>query len=950
MYQVKIKKLPNLPQARHGGNYLNYYQMAPSFTSKDLSDPGLEYVKNLNGVDRELANVEAERGEEVMFPGPGGMMNKYGIGGQRHSAGGTPLNLPVGAFIFSDFHGKDFKLGGNKKTKVTDKGILDYFGLPERKGGYTFADISKKYDVNKDIAMLMDPTEVKDKMTINTLEANIKNKTKKLGALAIAQESKKGEAAPKMAMPFVTALNMSPEDFDIPKIPLEEIPFYQNFMNAAQQMDQEQAMQAQESAGQSEDEMMQQYSQDMAMAQQRMGGSSFPNPYYPGRVPEEMPEAMLGYQVFRDGGETGLGRFVYKAQKGTEKFDFDNIVGRDYSKRRGVYIYTDVNGNEYESTQADLAIADEENPFTTNRSTGKTAETTVKSTPKYDIPKDAVVLERKKGESDEDWAKRKQEAFDKSPTNVYIKSEDSYYKVGSRSKGYGTEYKGSEDELKKIFNGNKDLAAMYQKVEETFKDPKVRAEYVKYVRDAVKNDENLGALAKGSFKTKVLNGTITDDQIIQAFLDHNKRNIGFAAHGRKVADTKQKADLGYTNSDLDKWSKEMGLDIKKDNVLLEQLSYIGYRDFINNRDKIADADVKSKLAGFNVSQFGKNDEITALGQGQVSDADEYYTNTTAGQVAGYDPGKELYDEQLKAQEEVQKVPAGDLGTPAQRPPAQPWLQNLMGTSAALLQDVNRYMPIRTQVPYIAQVDPQFISPIYRNQQLNSLVRSMTEGMAPYMGNQTASSRQSALFGDAAEKILQGTAAVEEFNAGQTDKSNQFNAQSRMQGAQAQAASDAEYATNVIGSKAIEDKNKQLKMTNIFRNAIATIDNMMKTDAINYVYGDQFMIDPMSGGKIVQTSGKSPNGQLDQTETNTILAAYKNAINNPDYAGLDPEDVKDLVIAQYNKNAYGSSANRRKQTLANSIMSGYMSPVGGQNPMMDQLSAYAYGMNPYGQQQ
>ena len=949
MYQVKIKKLPNLPQARHGGNYLNYYQMAPSFTSKDLSDPGLEYVKNLNGVDRDLANVEAELGEEVMFPGPGGMMTKYGIGGQRHSAGGTPLNLPVGAFIFSDFHGKDFKLGGNKKTKVTDKGILDYFGLPERKGGYTFADISKKYDINKDIAMLMDPTEVKDKMTINTLEANIKNKTKKLGALAIAQESKKGEAAPKMAMPFVTALNMKPEDFDIPKIPLEEMPFYQNFMNAAQQMDQEQAMQAQESAGQSEDEMMQQYSQDMAMAQQRMGGSSFPNPYYPGRVPEEMPEAMLGYQVFRDGGETGLGRFVYKAQKGKTPFDFDNIVGRDYSKRRGVYIYTDVNGNEYESTQADLAIADEENPFTTNRSTGKTAETTVKSTPKYDIPKDAVVLERKKGESDEDWAKRKQEAFDKSPANVYIKSEDSYYKVGSRSKGYGIEYKGSEDELKKIFNGNKDLAAMYQKVEETFKDPKVRAEYVKYVRDAVKNDENLGALAKGSFKTKVLNGTITDDQIIQAFLDHNKRNIGFAAHGRKVADTKQKADLGYTNSDLDKWSKEMGLDIKKDNVLLEQLSYIGYRDFINNRDKIADADVKSKLAGFNVSQFGKNDEITALGEGQVSDADEYYTNTTAGQVAGYDPGKELYDEQLKAQQEAEKVPAGDFGTPGQRPPAQPWLQNLMGTSAALLQDVNRYMPIRTQVPYVAQVDPQFISPIYRSQQANATARGMMEGMAPYMGDQLASSRQSQLFGEVADKAAQAAASVEEFNAGQTDKSNQFNAQSRMQGAQAQAASDAEYATNVIGSKAIYDKNNQLKMTNILRNSIATIDNMMKTDAINYVYGDQFMIDPMSGGKIVQTSGKSPNGQLDQTEVNTILAAYKNAINNPDYSGLDPEDVKDLVIAQYNKNAYGSSANRRKQTLANSIMSGYMSPVGGQNPMMDQLSAYASGMNPYGQQ-
>lgn len=270
----------------------------------------------------------------------------------------------------------------------------------------------------------------------------------------------------------------------------------------------------------------------------------------------------------------------------------------------------------------------------------------------------------------------------------------------------------------------------------------------------------------------------------------------------------------------------------------------------------------------------------------------------------------------------------------------------MGTSAALLQDVNRYMPIRTQVPYVAQVDPQFISPIYRSQQANATARSMMEGMAPYMGNQVASSRQSQLFGEVADKAAQAATAVEEFNAGQTDKSNQFNAQAQMQGAQAQAASDAEYNTNVIGSKAIVDKNKQLKMTNIFKNAIATIDNMMKTDAINYVYGDQFMIDPISGGKIIQISGKSPNGEPNANDANMILAAYKKAIDSPEYAGLDPEDVKDLVIANYNKNAYGSAADRRKNTLASSIMSGYMSPVNAQNPMMDQLSAYANGMNPY----
>ena len=977
MYQVKIKKLPNLPKARHGGNYLNYYQMAPSFTSDSLSDPNLSYSKTLGPVDRDLANVEVERKEKILMNGGdalGGMLTMYTAGGKRHAEGGTPLNLPEGAFVFSDFHGKDFRLGGNTKTKEMDKGILAYFGLPDRKGGYTFADIAAKYDINKDVANLMDPTEIKDKMTMDTLMLNIKNKTKKLGALAIAQESKKGEAAPKMAMPFITAMNMAPEDFDIPKISIDEMPFYQNVMKGAQEMDQQKAMMQQQQEaqaagmdmqdqGQPQGQMSapdqggieQQYAQDMGQYMQRMGGSSFPNPYYPGRIPEEMPQAMLGYQVFKEGGETGLDRFLFMAKKGIEDFDPDNIVNRTYNRRKGVYIYTDANGNKFETTQPDLAVTDiPVIPPGGNPVRNQTTQTTQTTEPVYDVPKNAVVIERKKDESAEDWAKRRQEAYDKAidKGRVYIKSEDKYYRVGNRSKGYGVEYKGSEEDLKKVFNGNKDLASMYQKLEETFKDPKVRAEYIKYVREAVKNDENLGALAKGDFKTKVLNGTITDDQIIQAFLDHNKRNIGFAAHGKKVADTNQKADLdNYTNSDLDKWSKEMGLGIKKDNVLLEQLSYIGYRDFINNRDKIADADVKSKLAGFNVSQFGKNDEITANGKGQVSDADQYYTNTTAGQVAGYDPGTELYEEELKARKEAEMVPPGEMGEIANRPPTQPWLQNVMGVGMALTQDVNRYMPIRTTVPYIGQVDPQFISPIYQTQAATSAARSMMDGMETYMGDRIASSRQSDLYGQVAEKAMAAAAGVEQFNAGETLKAGVTNLGTRLQAAQAQAAADNEYYTNVVGSKAIYDKNKQLKDLNIFTNIAATLDNLARTDATNYAFASEFNINGMNPfNPIQQIRGKSPDGAANANAGATLVAAYQNALKNPDYAGLDPEDIKDLVIAEYNKNNYSNAANNRKKTLANSIMSAYASPVAANNPMMNSLSAYTQGMNPYGNQE
>ena len=1354
MYKVKIKKLPNLPQARRGGSYLNYYQMAPSFTSGSLSNPELDYSQKLGPVDRDVANVEVEKNEKILMPGGdalGGMLTMYTAGGKRHAEGGTPLNLPEGAFVFSDFHGKDFRLGGNTKTKVMDRGILAYFGLPDRKGGYTFADIAAKYDINKDVANLMDPTEVKDKMTMDTLMYNIKNKTKKLGALAIAQESKKGEGAPKMAMPFIASMNMDPKDFDIPKISVDEMPFYQNIMKGAQQMDQQKAMMQQQQEAQAsgmgmedlaqgapqgqmqapeQGGMEEQYAQDMGQYMQRMGGSSFPNPYYPGRIPEEMPQAMLGYQVFRNGGslskftkntnnpylkkaalgmamgddpcppdhfwdenqkrcipfgegvpsreqffdqngpynewqdelnynrqiedykdwlnkktqeewknnykgpddynspewkqfqdevnkkyprpkskhnpngtepgyfnpefelkqdyfpqdqewderskylydnlfdigtddyrydriqknmyreqhpETpiprheddpelykkfiqeniktikptpsqlrqqhyddwcpcmkkeeifvegkpvmkdvcvpceempkamlgyqvfsrggGLNRFIRRqeggpammppeamaqqappqggggggqmeqiaaqvqqalqqgaqpeevaaallekgippqaiaqifvsigmpeeqvmsmisqvtqqmpaeasdmeamaqygmqifakggsagkldrfisyAKKGLDEFDPESIVNRSYNRRKGVYIYTDANGNKYETTQPDLAVAGMPERSNTG-SGGSNSVPPTQTTPTYDIPKDAVVIERKKDESAEDWAKRKQEAYDKAVDKgrVYIKSEDKYYRVGNRKKGYG-EYKGPAEELKKVFNDNKDLAAMYQKLEETFKDPKIQAEYVKRVREAVKNDENLGSKAKGDFKTKILNGTITDAQIVQAFLDHNKRNIGFAAHKRNVADTPQKElSLEYTSEDLDKWSKEMGLPITRANVMLEQLAYIGYRDLITNRDNIADAEVKSKLAPFEISQFGKADEITAMGEGKVSDSDEYYMNTTAGQVASINPGTELYDEELKAKKESEIVPPGEIGAIAKRPPAKPWLQNIIGTGMALTQDVNRYMPIRTTVPYIGQVDPQFISPVYQSQVATSMGRGMMEGMAPYLGDQVASSRQSQLYGEIADKAAQAAAAVEQANAGEATKTNATNLGVRLQGAQAQAAADSEYNTNVIGSKAIFDKNLQLKNVNIYANTVATLDNMARTDATNYVFGDEFNINGMNPfNPIQQIRGKSPNGQVSGDPGGSLMAAYQAALKNPDFAGMDKEDIKDLVIAEYNKSVYANTAANRKKTLANSIMGAYMSPVAANNPMMSALSAYTQGMNPY----
>lgn len=149
-----------------------------------------EATQRLKPVPREEANIEAERDETALgdFDGDGMLEHKV-IGGERHSNGGTPLNVPKGTFIFSD----------TAKMKIKDKSILKYFGVGPKKGGYTPAEIAKRFDLNKYKAMLESP--LTNNMEKNTAKLMLDEYQKKLGYLSLVQESKKGfpQGMPKVA-------------------------------------------------------------------------------------------------------------------------------------------------------------------------------------------------------------------------------------------------------------------------------------------------------------------------------------------------------------------------------------------------------------------------------------------------------------------------------------------------------------------------------------------------------------------------------------------------------------------------------------------------------------------------------------------------------------------------------------------------------------------------------
>jgi hypothetical protein len=202
-YKVKITRLP---QARTG------YQVQGALAN-DISDfsgngsslgkPNQQVRKSMGGVPRDEANLEAEGGETLVGDIDGSTFPSFfNIKGPRHSSGGVPMSLPDDTFIFSD----------TKAMKIIDPQILKMFGKSPKKGGYTPAELSKVYDINKYRKLLQDPDS--SKVEQKTAEMMIKNYVIKLGALAIAQESKKGfpQGIPVIAKPYMEANNIKEED------------------------------------------------------------------------------------------------------------------------------------------------------------------------------------------------------------------------------------------------------------------------------------------------------------------------------------------------------------------------------------------------------------------------------------------------------------------------------------------------------------------------------------------------------------------------------------------------------------------------------------------------------------------------------------------------------------------------------------------------------------------
>lgn len=246
-YRVKVVKEPEIykvrvtdvPKAKTGyqvdGSLANDVSAFGGGNLK-LGQSSAVARKTITKVPREEANLEAEGGETVLTFDPSGYPLFYEIKGPRHSQNGVPLNLPDDSFIFSD----------TRSMKISDPNILEMFGKKAKKGGYTPAELSKQYlNINKHREILQDKDS--DKIEIKTAQLMIKKSLFKLGALALAQESKKGfpQGIPVVAKTYMEEAGISEQDI-LPNAEQPQEGMQQQIPQEGQQpMPQEQMMQGQ---------------------------------------------------------------------------------------------------------------------------------------------------------------------------------------------------------------------------------------------------------------------------------------------------------------------------------------------------------------------------------------------------------------------------------------------------------------------------------------------------------------------------------------------------------------------------------------------------------------------------------------------------------------------------------------------------------------------------------
>lgn len=869
------------------GNKQFNYPVYPAQFAKPL----LGVKKTIQPVDREDANLEAEKGEHVIMDADNtGMPTNFKIAGKRHSEGGTPLNLPPESFIFSR----------DKKMKIKDPLILKQFGMGGTGSGYTPAEIAKKYDVNEFRKVLADPNS--DKMQKKTAELMISNYMEKLAKLALVQESIKGfpQGIPSIALPYMQANNFNPADiFSVQGDEAEPDQEQARYgMNVIPEMYRDKLMQFGGGAGIS--------SYDKAIPMFPIGGigPTTPESVGIGDQPKKVEQVPEGFQHLKTEGSREYyqvkGKTIDPAKPNTtqtsdpnsyfetmkkqvmEGVSPDDLVSKGYitkdnaSKLSPFYkqktVYVDKPQNAVPAAPATNPA--NYNPATSRVSTFQQVHTN--NDPNfhtYKIPNlngqdnksEVRYFHPKTGqELDMDLMAKNKGNIDASVYTDSNRTLDYYRNVSNRGTGNSTMLPNNPNSNTVVTatpatNGTTKINASQGFKFGGEQDPEnnkgqIHIQYLPNKKEGGESNFQLPKLAGGGPP----DGTPTYDAGERAVL---KKIFPNAVLPEDIVESKQqKSGVGYGRFDKKQADKNWawyGKPIDWENKEEVNNAQNAYNKRLYDKIMAAkhDPDFANKVVkriGFDPDSSGPNKLDSLAGK---------YTETRVD--LDVPPPEKVADAVAAAPTErgAPPIKPNALKVPQQQEdPAKVWLQDIVKTAGAFgdRYRINKYLPWQATFNPVT-VDPTFYDPTRELAANSEQANIASTAVGMFSGPQALNSRLTEIQGQGAKNAAD---ILGRYNNENVTVANQF------EGINANILNNAneikgQQATNLYDKTTIAnqqfDNSKAMARQNLRQSFISAITNRAQTQALNSMY-PQYQVDPSSGGLVHFTKGKklSPN--------------------------------------------------------------------------------------------
>ena len=884
MRKVRIKKLP---QAKAGGMSNGYTNTVPEQTGnfggvdvREYNVPDISTRRTLGPVNREEATIEAEKGEVAYGDINGDNFTEtYVIGGKRHAAGGTPLNLPPGTFIFSDF----------RDMMIKDPRILAMFGKTDNKGkskkGYTPAALAKMYDINKYREIL--DNKDSDKRDKNTAELMIIEYQDKLGALAIAQESLKDfeQGIPEVARPYMEKRGLSDEDI----LP-EGHPALQQL---AQQQGQQQVSQGQDMIEQEQMPPMARFGgglNEMPMVRlnrAQYGGGL--NPMVMAKLNRFIPQSQMGGGL-NEMPRVQLNRFMPQAQDGgsanfTPHMMYDDQGGQYPADSYQRHLEMQEMGYGHEQYQKGGSLPKYQ----------KKGEVTYKTYVEEDLPEGTIIKDYYSPfTAVGDYVRLGDGTIRKVKTKGVEQTQNT-----QTSQGTIDDYMKTPEGAATVERANAIIQAGIDN--QTIKDLgkgkiSILGNFSPTFEERTILSRALNGSGKkfGTDKFQVVNQSRTEGysntsgpikgsgSFVGGFTpeDYEKRFMFelMTGSGASDADAFGRIDEIYADPKRKAQARKM---------YLQTLGIEGVKD-LSDEELLSEDYYKNNYAEVTKGiekHLGESGYRPVIGNEQLAGF-EHFDALGIKQPLGYEGEDPVIEKDLDPNRpDFPQKPKG---------PAPWWLQDEVNIAGNIIDRsrINKYLPWAPGID-LEEADPTFVDPTGAVNAQNAAGNASLQALSQFTGPQAASARAMGIQGQMANQAAQ---TVNNYDTQNVGIANQFETQNlgirnneRMMDAQ---RSGKLFDQNTIANQQYDNTMLQLRREGrgMYNQAVT---NRWKTDALNQMYPD-YAVNPSDGGQMYHDPNyRNPNPKRSNT--------YRDAVNYWISQGFNPKDA-----AQAAKNERSSS--------------------------------------------